>query len=475
LKETAYQWINENEEKIIEWSDQVWEFAELGLLEYKTSKYLSSVAEKSGFELERGVADQPTAFLAEWTNGEGPVIGILGELDALAGLSQKKVPWKEPLEEGAPGHGCGHNIYGAGAVAAGIALKVAMEEKNIPGTIKVFGCPAEETLVGKVWMVRHGLFDEVDAVLAHHPGSSNTASTGSSNAMNSFKVHFHGRTAHSAGDPENGISALDAVELMSNGVNFMREHIIEKARVHYIHEEAGGQPNVVPAYARTWYYVRAPERSQVEEIYHWVLDIIKGANLMAKTTSELEFLTGCYNKLPNKVLADLVVKQMREIGAPKHTEEELKFAEKMAETIDIDKKMNSLQKSNRPGWEKLRDVHFDERVLDDYREGMVGAGSTDVSDVSWVTPTIEFSTTCSMLGTPGHSWQYVAQNGISIGHKGLIFSTKVHAATALELFTKPDLLQKVKDEWQERLRGREYKPPIPLDLKPPLDQLKKKA
>jgi aminobenzoyl-glutamate utilization protein B len=475
LKETAYQWINENKEKIIKWSDKVWEFAELGLLEYETSKYLSSVAEKYGFTVERGVADQPTAFLAEWTNGEGPVIGILGELDALAGLSQKTVPWKEPLIEGAPGHGCGHNIYGAGAVAAGVALKVAMEENNIPGTIKVYGCPAEETLVGKVWMVRHGLFDDVDAVLAHHPGSSNTASTGSSNAMNSFKVHFHGRTAHSAGDPENGISALDAVELMSNGVNFMREHIIEKARVHYIHEETGGQPNVVPAYARTWYYVRAPERSQVEEIYQWVLSIIKGANLMARTTSELEFLTGCYNKLPNKILADLVVEKMREIGAPTHTEEELKFADKMAETIDIDKKMNSLQKSNRPGWEDLRDVHFDERVLDDYREGMVGAGSTDVSDVSWVTPTIEFSTTCSMLGTPGHSWQYVAQSGMSIGHKGLIFSTKVHAATALELLTKPDLLQKVKDEWQERLRGREYKPPIPLDLNPPLDQLKKKA
>jgi aminobenzoyl-glutamate utilization protein B len=475
LKKTAFQWVDVNEEKIIEWSDRVWEFAELGLLEYKTSKYLAEKAEKHGFLVERGVAEMPTAFVAEWSNGEGPSIGILGELDALAGISQKAVPWKEPIEEGAPGHGCGHNIYGAGAVAAGVALKVAMEEHNIPGTIKVYGCPAEETLVGKVWMVRHGLFDDVDAVLAHHPGSSNTAGTGSSNAMNSFKVHFYGKTAHSAGDPENGISALDAVELMSNGVNFMREHIIEKARVHYIHEQAGGQPNVVPAYARTWYYVRAPERGQVDEIYNWVLDIVKGANLMAKTTSKIEFLTGCYNKLPNKVLADLVVDQMREIGAPIHSEEELKFADKMAETIDIESKMNSLQKSNRPDWESLREVHFDERVLYDYREGMVGAGSTDVSDVSWVTPTIEFSTTCCMLGTPGHSWQYVAQNGMSIGHKGLIFSTKVHAATGLELLTKSDLLRKVKDEWRERRRGREYKAPIPLDLKPPLDQLKKNA
>jgi len=472
LKETAYQWIDENEKKIIEWSDKVWSYAELGLLEYQTSKYLSDIVEKAGFKVDRGVAEMPTAFVGTWSNGEGPTIGILGELDALAGLSQKVVPYKDPIKEGAPGHGCGHNIYGAGAVAAAIALKVAMEENNIGGTIKVYGCPAEETLVGKIWMVRDGLFDGVDAVLAHHPGSANTAGTGSSNAMNSFKVHFYGKTAHSAGDPENGISALDAVELMSNGVNFMREHIIEKARVHYIHEECGGQPNVVPAYARTWYYCRAPERAQVEEIYDWIMDIVKGADLMARTTSKVEFLTGCYNKLPNKVLADLVVEQMNEIGAPVHTEEELEFAEKMTETIDIDKKMNSLQKSNRPGWEKLKDVHFDERVLPDFREGMVSAGSTDVSDVSWITPTIEFNTTCCMLGTPGHSWQFVAQCGMSIGHKGLIFSTKVHAATALELLTKPELLKAVKKEWTDRLAGRTYKPPIPPDLKPPLDQLK---
>lgn len=472
MKDTAYQWIDENEKKIIDWSDKVWDYAELGLLEFKTSELLATVSEKHGFKVDRGVAEMPSAFLASWSNGEGPTIGVLGELDALSGISQKVLPYKEPIKEGAPGHGCGHNIYGAGAVAAGIALKVAMEEHNIPGTIKIYGCPAEETLVGKIWMVRHNLFDGVDAVLAHHPSSANTAGTGSSNAMNSFKVHFYGRTAHSAGDPENGISALDAVELMSNGVNFMREHIIEKARVHYIHEEAGGQPNVVPAYARTWYYNRAPERAQVDEIYEWIMDIIKGANLMARTTSKVEFLTGCYNKQPNEVLATLIVEKMREIGAPTFSEEDEAFAKKMNESIDPDRKMNSLQKSNRPGWEKLRDVMFDDRVLDDYREGMVGAGSTDVSDVSWVVPTIEFSTTCCMLGTPGHSWQFVAQSGSPVGHKGLIFSTKVHASAGLELLTKPALLQKVKDEWATRLSGKTYKPPIPLDLAPPLDQLK---
>ena len=473
MKDTAYQWINENEKKIIGWSDKVWDFAELGLLEFKTAEYLSNISEKAGFKVDRGVAEMPTAFMGSWTNGEGgPTIGILGELDALAGISQKAVPYKAPVKEGAPGHGCGHNIYGAGAVAAAIALKVAMEEHKIPGTIKVYGCPAEETLVGKVWMVRDGLFDGVDAVLAHHPSSANTAGTGSSNAMNSFKVHFYGRTAHSAGDPENGISALDAVELMSNGVNFMREHVTEKTRVHYIHEATGGQPNVVPAYARTWYYNRAPQRAQVNETYEWIMDIVKGANLMARTTSKVEFLTGCYDKMPNGVLASLIVEKMRDIGAPKFTEEEEEFATKMGEHVDLSKKLNSLQKSNRPGWEKLKDVNFDDRVLDDYRAGMVGAGSTDVSDVSWVVPTIEFTTTCCMLGTPGHSWQFTAQNGMSIGHKGLMYSTKVHVAAGLELLTKPELMKKVKAEWVERLNGRVYESPIPKDLKPPLDQLK---
>ena len=471
-KEIALGWIDENEKRIIEVSDKAWEYAEVGLLEYKTSELLSKEIEKHGFQLERGVAGMPTAFVATWGSGK-PVIGVMGELDALAGVSQKAVPYKDPVVEGGPGHGCGHNIHGTSGMAGAIAIKTAMEEKRLPGTVKFYGCPAEETLVGKVFMVRDGLFDGVDACLSHHPGSANTAGTGSSNAMNSVKFHFYGKTAHAAGDPENGISALDAVELMSNGVNFMREHIIEKARVHYVTEVGGGQPNVVPAYARTWFYVRAPEREQVDYIYDWVLEIADGADKMARTTHEVEFLTGCYNVLPNKGLSELVVGNMREIGAPVHTEEEIEFAEKMNESIPPQSKKEGLRKSERPGWEKLLDEYFDERVLDDYREGKVGAGSTDVSDVSWVTPTMEFGTVCRMLGTPGHSWQFTAQSGMSIGHKGLIFASKVIAASGLDLLTKPGLLKAVRDEWEERLAGRVYKPPIPADLAPPLDQLKK--
>jgi aminobenzoyl-glutamate utilization protein B len=470
VKEVALSWIDENEKKIIEISDKVWEYAEVGLLELKTAKLISEEIEKHGFKVEREVAGMPSAFVGTWGSGR-PVIGVMGELDALAGISQKVSPYRDPVKEGGSGHGCGHNIHGTSGMAGAIAIKTEMEANNIPGTVKFFGCPAEETLVGKVFMVRDGVFDGLDACLSHHPSRSNTAGLRSSNAMNSFKFHFHGRTAHSAGDPENGISALDAVELMSNGVNFMREHVIEKARIHYIVEIGGGQPNVVPEYARTWYYCRAPQRDQVEYIYNWILQIADGADKMARTTHEVEFLTGCYNKMPSKTLSDLVVKNMREIGAPKHTKEEIEFAKKLNESIPPELKKEGLRKSKLPDWEKMVDELFDERVLDPWDEGEEGGGSTDVSDVSWITPTMEFNTVCCMLGTPGHSWQYVAQSGMSIGHKGLIFASKIIAGSGLELLTNAELLKTAKEEWKKRLGGRVYKSPLPPDLKPPLHQL----
>lgn len=470
-KEIALNWIDDNEKKIIELSDKAWEYAELGLLEYKTSKLWADEIENQGFSVERGVADMPTAFTAEWGSGK-PVIGILGELDALAGCSQKAVPYKDPVVEGGPGHGCGHNIYGASGLAGAVALKIVMESEKIPGTIKYYGCPAEETLVGKVWMVRHSLFEGVDAVISHHPGSANTAGLRSSNAMNSVKFHFYGRTSHAAGDPENGISALDAVELMADGVNYMREHVIDKARIHYITEVGGGQPNVVPGYARTWYYVRAPEREQVDYIYNWVLEIADGADKMARTKHEVEFLTGCYNRITNNVLSQLVVRNMQEIGAPKFSEEDVEFAEKLSESIPREMKRENLRKSQRPEWDQMIDDLFDERILDAWDEGMVGTGSADTGDVTWVTPVQTFSTTCQTLGTPGHSWQFTAQTGMGIGHKGLIFASKVIALTGLDLLMDPDLVKNAQSEWRKRLQGRSYKPAIPLDLKPPLDQLK---
>jgi aminobenzoyl-glutamate utilization protein B len=468
-KKTAIDWIERNKEMIIEISDTVWGYAELGFVEFKSSKLLADELEAHGFSVERGVAGIPTAFVAKWGSGR-PVIGVMGEYDALPGLSQKAVPHKEPIKEGAPGHGCGHNIHGTSGMSGAIAAKAAMEKAGMKGTIKFFGCPAEEMLSGKVWMVREGVFDGVDACLSHHPSSMNVAGLSSSNANNAVKFHFHGKTSHAAGSPEQGRSALDAVELMNVGVNFLREHVIQDARIHYVIEEGGGQPNVVPGYARSWYLIRAPERDQVEAIYQRILKIAEGAALMTETTLKVEFVKGIYNKIPSRTLSELVTANMREIGAPTYAKEEMRFAEEIATSITPEEKRDSLRKSKRPGWEELTDVLLDNTIPDAWNEGEVSHGSTDVSDVSWHAPTMEFGTTTYVLGTPGHSWQNVAMSGMSIGHKSLIFASKIIAASAIDLLTKPDLLKAAKDELDKRLMGRTYKSPVPLEAKPPLDQ-----
>ena len=468
VKEVAIKWIEENKDRIIEISDMIWEFAELGLMEFKSSALLADELEKYGFKVERGVAGMPTAFVATWGEGK-PVIGIMGEYDALPGLSQKPVPWKEPLKPGAPGHGCGHNIHGTSGMAAAIAVKMAMEKYGLKGTIKFFGCPAEENFDGKVYMAREGYFNDVDAVISHHPSTMNAATLKSSVAMNSVKFHFYGKASHAGGSPEEGRSALDAVELMNIGVNYLREHVIQDARIHYIIEKGGDQPNIVPPYARSWYYIRAPERDQVEFIYNWILDIAKGAALMTRTKLEVEFIGGIYNLIPNRVIAELIVKNMREIGLPKYSEEDLEFAKQIAKTIPKDQKIRQLRKSKRPGWERLIDKLIDDEIPDPWGEGEVMHGSTDVADVSWITPTVEFGTATWVLGTPGHSWQNVAQSASGLGHKSLIFAAKVMAATALDLLTKPEIIKKAKKEHKERLRGRKYKSPIPPEVKPPLD------
>jgi aminobenzoyl-glutamate utilization protein B len=471
-KEYALSVIDKYEGRFVEVSDLVWEFAELGLVEFKSSSLLADELEKHGFRVKRGIAGMPTAFVAEWGSGK-PVIAILGEYDALPGLSQKKVPWKEPLVEGAPGHGCGHNIHGVSGLAAAIAVRYAMEKFGIKGTIRFYGCPAEENFSGKVYMVRDGYFNDVDAVISHHPSTMNGATLMSSLAINSAKFHFYGRASHAGGSPEAGRSALDAVELMNVGVNYLREHVIQDARIHYIIEKGGDQPNIVPPYARSWYYVRAPEREQVEEIYNWILDIAKGAALMTQTQCKVELIEGLHNTIPNRTLAEVVVKNMRLIGLPKYSDEDIKFAQEIAKTISLEEKINQLKKSKRPGWEKLIDKLMDDEIPDPWGEGEISHGSTDVAEISWKAPTVEFGTATWVLGTPGHSWQNVAQSGVGLGHKSLIFAAKTMAATALDLLTTPELLQKAKEEHAKRLRGRKYKPPIPPDHKPPLDAWKK--
>jgi aminobenzoyl-glutamate utilization protein B len=473
VKDSAFKWIDGNRDRIIEVSDEIWGYAELGLIEYKSSELLSEELRRHGFKVETGVGGMPTAFVAAWGKGK-PVIGVMGEYDALSGLSQKVKPEKDPLEPGKPGHGCGHNIHGTSGMAAALALRYALEESKVKATVKFYGCPAEESGSGKVWMVRDGVFDGVDAVLSHHPSNMNVASLSSSLANNSVKFHFRGKTAHAAGSPEQGRSALDAVELMNIGVNFLREHVIQDARIHYVIESGGGQPNVVPDYARSWYLVRAPERDQVEHIYERVLKIARGAAMMTETELEVEFLKGVSNKIPSKVLSDVVTINMRLVGPPEYTEEEVGWARKLVSTVSRESKVEQLRKTKRPGWEELVDVVVDRTVPDPWNEGEVSHGSTDVSDVSWKAPTMEFSTSTWPLGAPGHSWMNVAGGAHSTGHKSLIYASKVMAASALDLIADPELLEKAWGEQRRRLMGKEYKSPIPAEAKPPLDMWGKK-
>ena len=476
MKNDAWDWISDNEKKIIEASEKIWNLAELGLVEEKSAEYLAKILEENGFTIEMGVAEMPTSFVATYGQGS-PTIGFMGEYDALPGLSQKPVPHQEPIEEGAPGHGCGHNVHGVTGVMGAIATKGVLERHGLEGTVKFFGTPAEETYSGKVFMVRAGCFDGVDAVLSHHPGHFNVAGLGSTLAVYSVKFHFHGKTAHAAATPYVGRSALDALELMNIGVNFMREHVVQEARIHYVTEEGGLQPNVVPDYARSWYYIRAPEREQVDHLYKWVQQIAEGAALMTQTKLKVEFLEGCSNELPSRGLSELVTSNMREVGAPEYTDAEMKFAKEMAKTVTKEAKIEQLRASKRPGWEQLveDDVHIDREIHDPWDEEIVWPGSTDTGDVSWIVPTMEFGTATTTLEAAGHDWQFTACCGMGIGHKSLLFATKVMAGSALDLVTKPDLLKKIKDEHAKRMTGKKYVCPIPADVKPPLEIARKAA
>jgi aminobenzoyl-glutamate utilization protein B len=466
-KDAACVWISNHEDHYVKISDAVWELAELGLIEVKSSALLADELESQAFKVIRGVAGMPTAFVASWGNGE-PVIGVMGEYDALPGISQKKAPWKEALKPGQPGHGCGHNIHGTSGVAAAVATKQVMEQFEIKGTIRFFGCPAEENFSGKVFMVRDGVFDRVDTVLSHHPNDMNAVDLRSSLALNSAKFHFYGEASHAGGSPEQGRSALDAVELMNTGVNYLREHVIQDARIHYVIEKGGEQPNVVPAYARSWYYIRAPEREQADFIYKWIVDIAEGAAMMTRTEVKVEFLEGIYNVIPNRTIADLLVQNMQEIGLPKYCDEDLKFAAAIAKTISKETKLAQLRKSKRPRWKDLLNKLIDDEIPPPWGDGETIHGSTDVADVSWQTPTLEFGTATWILGTPAHSWQAVAQSGVGLGHKSLIFAAKAMATTAIDLLTDDTKLRKAQTEFRTRIMNQKYKSPLPKDQKPPL-------
>ena len=419
---------------------QIWNYAELGYKEVKSSALLVETLRKEGFTLETGVAEIPTAFVATYGSGQ-PVIGILAEFDALPGLAQEAVAEKKSIQGKAGGHGCGHHLFGTASVAAGIEIKKLIEQKKFSGTIKVYGCPAEEGGSGKVYMVRAGLFNNVDAVLHWHPGNGNSVTMMSALANSSAKFRFNGLSAHAAASPENGRSALDAVESMNYMVNLMREHIPQETRIHYVITNGGKAPNVVPDFAEVYYYVRHPKRQQVKDIFERVVNAAKAAALGTGTTMNYEIIGGTHDLLLNKTLAEAMQKNLEKVGGVSYTPSEIEFAEKIQQSFTF-----SYPPVSDAATVKPLKVEFD-----------AGGGSTDVGDVSYAVPTVGLRAATWAPGTPAHSWQAVACGGTEIGTKGMNVAAKTMALTAIDLFTKPVLIQQAKEEFMKLKGDYQYK------------------
>ena len=442
--------VEKEREAAVAIADDIWAFAELGYLETKSSQRLRTYLSESGFGVESGVADIPTAFVATYGQGK-PVIGILAEFDALPGLSQAAKPVRQPIAKGMPGHACGHHLFGAASAAAGVAVARWLAATGTAGTVRVYGTPAEEGGSGKVYMVRAGLFDDVEVVLHWHPADRNDASAASSTANKSGRFRFQGIAAHAASAPERGRSALDGVEAMNFMVNLMREHIPEEARIHYVITDGGDAPNIVPESAEVYYYVRHPKLPTVKALFERVVKAAEAAALGTGTQMTYEVMHGNYPVLPNETLARLVDANLRRLGGYAYSPEERRFAEAVHRTLGQMALPLGTQSEVQP---------FILRQ---------GRGSTDVGDVSWAAPTVGFGTATWVPGTPAHSWQAVAAGGTSIGHKGMLLAARLLALTATDLFLDANLIKRAWAELREK-RGPDFEYEALLgDRDPPLD------
>lgn len=419
---------------------QIWDYAELGYKETKSAALHVQNLKEAGFSVETGVAGIPTAFVATYGTGS-PVIGILSEYDALPGLAQEAIPEKKSIEGKAGGHGCGHHLFGTASVSAGIAIKKLMEEKKISGTIKVYGCPAEEGGSGKVYMVREGLFNNVDAVIHWHPGNQNETIMTSFIANKSAKFKFYGISSHAAMSPENGRSSLDAVEAMNNMANMMREHIPQETRIHYVITNGGKAPNVVPDYAEVYYYVRHPKREVAVDVFDRITKAAEGAALGTGTTMKFEIVGGTHDLLINKTLASLMQANLEKVGGVVYTEEEKAFGKKLQASFF----------NKAPAIEEASTIQPLQKEID------AGGGSSDVSDVSYVVPTVGLEAATWIPGTSAHSWQAVACGGTEIGTKGMLVASKTMALTAIDLFSKPAVIVKAKEEFTKGVGDYKYK------------------
>lgn len=436
---------------------EIWNRPELSGEEAKSADLYRKVLGKHGFLIREVGPEMPHAFIGEYGSGS-PVIAVLAEYDALPGLSQAVDTKPNPVAKHGPGHGCGHNLLGAAALGAALAVKKYLADTGKQGTIRFYGCPEEEFLIGKVKMIKAGAFEGCDLALSWHPMNVNAALESAYLANNSIKFKFHGISAHAAQSPESGRSALDAVELMNVGANYLREHVIDDARIHYTITNAGGSPNIIPEEAESWYYIRAPHRRDVESITARLLKIAEGAALMTETRVEHTVLGGCYHLLPNSVLHELTYKNMTEIDPPSYTEQELEFARALQESLDPELVEGEIQKFIALDEEKPC-IH--QGVLDPQQaKSVIVSGSSDSGDVSWIMPMNLFLTAAWPLGVPAHSWQATAASGSSLGTKGMHYAAQILTGIAYDLLNDPALVAAAQAEFKDRTKNAKYVSPL---------------
>lgn len=447
--------VDKDSARLSETAMKIWQWAEVGYQEDRSSALLQSRLAKTGFSIDKGVAGMPTAFVARYKRGSGgPVIGMIAEYDALPGLSQEAVAERSPIAGQSAGHACGHNVFGAASVSAAIAIKEWMDANRIDGELRVYGSPAEEGGSGKVYLVRAGLFDDVDTVLHWHPGDKNDASQSRSLANISGKFRFAGVSSHAAAAPSRGLSALDGVEVMNVAVNYLREHVPDGTRIHYVVTDGGSAPNVVPDKSESYYYVRHVDPQVVKEVMARVQRAAEGAAVATGTTFSFEATGGVYSMLPNATLAAVMDRNLRSVKWEPFTPAEITFAHDIQETLPVKKPLSSATE------------------VDEVKIGENGGGSTDVADISWTVPTVGLGTAVWVPGTPAHSWQAVAASGSSYGIKGGVVAAKTLAMTAAELFRSPELVAAAKAEFS-KARGPGFKYDAMVgDRQPPLDYRK---
>ncbi|MBN09279.1 MAG: peptidase M20 [Flavobacteriaceae bacterium] len=443
LKDEVINSIDVQSKQLINISNKIWSAAEIAFQESISSQTLIEYAKANGFNVKEGVAETPTAFVASYGSGR-PIIGILGEFDALPGLSQKANPYKDPFKEGNPGHGCGHNLFGTASLGAAVAIKNLIQQGKIKGTVKFYGTPAEEKFFGKLWMAREGLFDDLDVCLDWHPGDNTEADVQTSLALVDFIIEFYGQAAHASADPWNGRSASDALELYTHGINAYREHVKPTVRIHYDIQDAGKVVNVVPDYSRIWVRVRDTKREGMTPVYNRVKAMAEGAAILADVTHKFSLVSGIHEILPNRAGGEAIQKNLEYLGNIEYTQSELEFAYKIQEAtkkpkLGIDGKIKPLR-----------------QTLEN-----PGGGSTDVGDVSFIVPVVRLSATTAPIGTPWHSWAVVACGGMSIGHKGMVHASKALAMTMVDMFTNTKLVAKVKQEFKKRKGDYKYKGMVP--------------